>query len=142
MSAPSTAPPIDSPTVVEGDLFFCQGGGQLNGGRDTVGTQPTGDFQPVLSTFSFCTIVVHRRLGTDQCDGGAPGCNHSTPSTLTHFHVGTSSDASTPRNHTMVTTLFHKDILHRKRGLSIHSTTLRLAQCQVLQMTIPWNPIM
>ena len=119
--------PIATPTVVDGDLFFCQGGDQLNGGRGTP------ELQPVKITVSICAIVMHHRLGTDQCDGGTIVCNHSTLSTLTHFHVGTSSDAaSTIRTHTMTTTLFHKDIFHRKRGLSTHSARLRLTQYQVL----------
>ena len=88
--------PIATPTVVAGDLFFGQRSKQFNGGRGTV-----ADCQPVRSTLSFCTIVVHRRLGTDQCDGGTMDCNHSTRSTLAHFHVGTSSDTTVSlRNHT------------------------------------------
>jgi len=127
--------PITTPAVVEGDLFFGQGGDQLNGGR-----RGTVDFQPV-PTVSFPTISMHRRLGPDQCDGGTIGCKHSTPSTVPHFHVGTSADdASTIRRYTRQTTMFHKDIVHRKRGQSRHSNPLSLTQCQVLQMTISLNP--
>ena len=123
-------------TVVERDLFFCHGGNQLDGGRG--GTE---DHQPAIITLSSCTIVVHRRLGTDQFDGGTTVCIHSTRSTLPHFHVGTSSDdASTTRPHTIPTTLFHKDIFHRKRRPSNHSIPLRSTHCQVLQMTIPLSP--
>ena len=133
-----TSPPIVTPTIVERDLFFGQGKDQLNGGRGG-----TVDFQPVLIRThlpSSPTIVMHRRLGTDQCDGGTIACSHSTQSTITHFHVGTSSDAaSTLRPHTIITTLFHKDIFHRKRGISTHSNIPRLTECQVLQMTIPLN---
>ena len=51
--------PIATPTVVRGNVFFRQRGDQLNGIVK----------QPVRMAGFFCTIVVHRRLGTDQCDG-------------------------------------------------------------------------
>jgi hypothetical protein len=63
-------------SIVDRNFFFRQGGDQLNGGRGTF------DCQPVTMTPSFCTIVVHRRLGTDQCDGGTKACKHSILSTL------------------------------------------------------------
>jgi hypothetical protein len=73
--------PIATPTVVEGDLFFRQGGDQLNDGKK-------GDVQPIITTVFSCTIVVHRRLGADQCDGGTTVCRHSTQSTLANCIVG------------------------------------------------------
>ena len=49
--------PIATPTVVDGNLFFCQGGDQLNRGR-----KETGDFQPVINQRSVFTIVVQMYL--------------------------------------------------------------------------------
>jgi hypothetical protein len=45
--------PIATPTVIVGDLFFGQGGDQLNGGR-----RGTEDCQPVLITVFWSTLLV------------------------------------------------------------------------------------
>jgi len=56
VSTPPPCTPIATPTVVDGNLLFRQGGDQLNGGRGIV------DLQPVMITVSFCTILMHRRI--------------------------------------------------------------------------------
>ena len=123
-------PPIATPTVVEGDLFFGQGGDQLNGGR-----RGTVDCQPVLMTVSFGTIVVHRRLGTDQCDGGTIDGIHSTFLALPHVHVLAAALAGRARRVHSVTALFHHHRLQRKgRFANDTAATVRLTQRQVLQM--------
>ena len=137
MSPPHSAPQLPPPPLSRETLFFSSRGRPVEWWKRNRG------LQPVIVTVSFCTIVVHRRLGTDQCDGGTIVCIHSTLSTLPHFYVGTSSDAaSTIRISHQKHTVFHQDIFHRKRGQSNHSTLLRLTQCQVLQMAIPWIPLL
>jgi hypothetical protein len=50
----TSRPPIATPTVVVGDLFFGQWGDQLNGGRGTADFQP-GPIVLIYFSISFCS---------------------------------------------------------------------------------------
>jgi len=123
-------PPIATPTVVGRHLFFRQGGDQMNGG----GLGPV-DIQPIRLLLPFGTIVVHRRLGTDQRDGPTIDGIHPTLLAVPHVHVGTPALAGDARRVHAVTALFHHHRLHRKGRLANDpAATVRLTECQVLHV--------